>query len=113
MEFFTTILVPLITIILVLVLCYLFSRYISQKMSSVTNTSNIKVIERVLLGQDKYLAIALICNTYYLIGVTNQNVQILKELDSDEIKKLPESANYNFLNMLKDAMKGKKAGDGK
>ncbi|HHW46749.1 MAG TPA: flagellar biosynthetic protein FliO [Clostridiales bacterium] len=113
MSDFLQLLVPLIMIIVVLVLCYFFSRYISRKMSTVTNTSNIKVIERVLLGQDKYLAIALICNTYYLIGVTNQNIQILKELDEAEISKPPKPADYTFLNMLKAAMKGKKAGDGK
>lgn len=113
MSEFLHLLVPLIIIIVVLVLCYFLSRYLSQKMSSVTNTSNIKIIERVLLGQDKYIAIALICNTYYLIGVTNQNIQILKELDGAEITKPPKPADYNFLNMLKAAMKGKKAGDGK
>lgn len=39
------------------------------------------VIDKIMLGQNKFLAIAEICNKYYLISITERNIEIIKELD--------------------------------
>lgn len=39
------------------------------------------IIDKIMLGQNKFLAIAEICNKYYLISITENNINIIKELE--------------------------------
>lgn len=39
------------------------------------------IIDRIMLGQNKYLAIAEIVNKYYLISISENNINIIKELE--------------------------------
>lgn len=39
------------------------------------------IVDKIMLGQNKYLAIAEICNKYYLISITDSNINIIKELE--------------------------------
>lgn len=73
----------MVVIIGVLVLCYYASRFVARKMggSATGSSSNMKIIERVAFSQDKCLAICRVCGSYYLVGVANQTIKILAELD--------------------------------
>lgn len=67
------------------------------------------IVDKIVLGQNKFLAIAEINNKYYLLSITEKNINILKELD--DFKLLPEdikekSIEFNklvdkFLNNLR------------
>lgn len=48
-----------------------------------------------MLGQNKFLAIVVISNKYYLLSITEQNISLIKELDKplteiDGVKEEPE-----------------------
>lgn len=43
-----------------------------------------QIVDRIMLGQNKYLAIAEIQNKFYLISITEKNINILKELEDFE-----------------------------
>ena len=97
----------LVAIVFVLYLCYLFSKFVAKKVNHVSDSNNIKVLERVAIAQDKGLAVIEICGKYYLIGFANNNIEILKELDKDELK-FPQSAiKGNFLEILNSTMKNR------
>ena len=98
----------------VLYLCYLFSKLMGKKMTSITASANIKVLEKVVLGQDKFLIIAKVGNSCCLIGVTGQEIRILKELDESELTPAREAKPGGFMEVLGLAMKqrGGKAVDG-
>ncbi|MDF2632526.1 MAG: flagellar biosynthesis protein FliO, partial [Caproiciproducens sp.] len=68
-----TLISSLLAIALVLYLCYLFSKFMANKVNNVSKFSNIKVVERVALTQDKGLVIIQVCGKYYLIGFANNN----------------------------------------
>lgn len=56
------------------------------------------IADRIMLGQNKFLAIAEINNKYYLLSITEKSINILKELDdfqpvSDE--KTENSIEFN------------------
>lgn len=97
----------LLAIVLVLYLCYVFSKFIAKKVNNVSDSNNIKVLERVAIAQDKGLAIIEICGKYYLIGFANNNIEILKEVEKEDLH-FPQSAlKGNFLEILNSTMKNR------
>lgn len=105
----------LLAIVAVLYLCWWFSRFLSKKMNHIANSSNIRILERVALAQDKGLAIAEICGRFYLVGFANNNIEILQELEEKDMNLRQAPAKYDFMEALNAAMKnmrGVKKGDG-
>lgn len=110
MNFFTDVLpliYSLVAIVLVLYLCYIFSKYISKKVNNVSSLSNIKILERVALAQDKGLAVIEVCGKYYLVGFANNNIEILKELDAESLKIPRSDSKENFLEILNSTIKSR------
>ena len=102
-----TLVFSLFAIALVLYLCYLFSKFMANRVNNVSKFSNIKVVERMALAQDKGLVIIQVCGKYYLIGFANNNIEILKELDGSELN-LPKSAlKDSFLDALNSTIKSR------
>ena len=71
----------------VLYLSYLFSRYLAVGAAKISKSKYIKVIDRVVLGQDKMILIVRIGEKNYLVGSSTQSIHILAELPS-----LPEDS---------------------
>ena len=95
----------LFAIVLVLYLCYIFSKFMANKVNNVSKFNNIKVVERVALTQDKGLVIIEVCGKYYLVGFASNNIEILKELDESELN-FPKSAlKDSFLDALNSTIK--------
>lgn len=84
-------------------MCYYLSRFIGKKFGTGVSGKNIKIIERVAFSQDKCLAICKICGSYYLIGVANQNIKILAELDPAQVSGNDDIAKVNFIDLFKKA----------
>ena len=66
----------------------------------------INIIDKIMLGQNKFLAIAEICNKYYLISITEKNINIINELE--DFKLLPDVKAENstdFINILNKVLK--------
>jgi len=99
----------LLAVVAVLYLCYLFSKFIAKKANRMTDTTNIHILEKVALAQDKGLALAEICGSYYLIGFSNNGVEILHEVSKEDIKAQQPAFNMggNFLEILSSTMKNR------
>lgn len=95
-------------IVAVLYGCYKFSKFMAKKVNNVTNSNNIKIIERVALTQDKGLLIVEVCQKFYLISFANNNIEILKELDETDLhiqKSVP--LKQSFFDALNSAFKSR------
>lgn len=95
----------LVAIVFVLYLCYIFSKFMANKVNNVSKYNNIKVVERVALTQDKGLVIIQVCGKYYLIGFANNNIEILKELDGTELNTPKPALKDSFLDVLNSTIK--------
>lgn len=87
--------------------CYRLSRYLAKRANGIANTSNIRILERVAIAQDKGLLIAEICGRCYLIGFSNERVEILKELDPSLLRHEEQPAAPHFMDALNTALKGR------
>ncbi len=95
----------LFAIVLVLYLCYIFSKFMANKVNNVSKFNNIRVVERVALTQDKGLVIIEVCGKYYLVGFANNNIEILKELDESELNVPKPALKDSFLDALNSTIK--------
>ncbi len=91
----------------VLWLCWALSRFLTKRSGAVTNSSNIRILERVSIAQDKGLVIAEICGSVYLLSFSNERVEILLELDRNQLKQPKKPAQLDFRDVLGSALKGR------
>jgi len=99
--------VSVLAIIVILYGCYKLSKYMTKKVNNVSNTNNMKIIERVAFAQDKGLLIIEVCKKYYLIGFANNNIEILKELEETDLLFEKSAMGRNFLETLNSAFKSR------
>lgn len=97
---------------LLLLPCIIFLIYITLKYSGkyVNNFSNgkiIKVIERVQLGQNSFLAVVLIKDKPYLISSCEKGVEILLELEEDSLDEYIKNSTHSNFNTLLNKLRGK------
>jgi flagellar biogenesis protein FliO len=71
----------IIGIILVLFLTYYCTKWISTRTSLALRSKYMYIEDKIMLGQNKFIAIAQICNKYYLLSITEKHISILKELE--------------------------------
>jgi flagellar biogenesis protein FliO len=91
MGIFST-MVPLVLALLavaaVIYLSYVFSKYVAVGANKLSGAKYMRVVDRMMMGQDKMMMIVQIGGDYYLTSVTSQSVQILKELSGEDLIEL-------------------------
>jgi flagellar biosynthetic protein FliO len=114
-EFFS-LLGALIMIVLVLFATYYFTKAISKKMTASSSSRHLKIIDRVVLSQNKFLIIVEVDKKFLLVGVSDNNISVLKEFDSlsmeldEENSIMGFNANSHFLEILKHSIMKTKLG---
>lgn len=109
-SFFT-----LMGIVAFLGVVYLYVKRFAKSKSAIKGM-NIKIHERVAVFPKGHLVITEIAGKFYLLGATEQNINILKELELDEIPKESEKLNItqikdpedlSFKSFIKSTIKSK------
>jgi len=95
-------------IIFVLFLTYYGTKWLSVKATNISKSKYMNVIDKIVLGQNKFLAIVEISNKYYLLSITDNNINIIKELDELELKVTENSTeNLEFNKIFSKILKNK------
>lgn len=79
----------LVGTVCIIILTYFASRWYARKMGPIAGGKHIKVVDRLVVSKTGSILIVDIAGKQYMIGVSDQNVQILMELD-DKIPLTPE-----------------------
>lgn len=74
----------LLAIALVMYLSYIFTKFVSRRSNRTNAAEYMRVIDRLVVGQDRFIMIVVIEEKYYLVSATAQEIRILKELDDFE-----------------------------
>lgn len=106
-EIFSLIM-SLFGIILVLFLTYYCTKWLSQKSNFVGKSQYIKIVDKVVLGQNQYLTIVEVGGKYLLLGVSDKNINVIKEFE-DFIEKPSDYNNesIDFKRVFSKIMKNK------
>lgn len=74
-------LLALIGMVCIILLTYYASRWYAKKMGPIAGGKHIKVVDRLVVSKTGSILIVDIKGRQYLMGISDQNVQILKELE--------------------------------
>jgi len=94
---------------LVLFLAYYTTNWLGKKVAlgGQSSSQNMKVLDRMLLMQDKSLLIVQVGNERFLLAVTKESVQLLHKLDENEVLTVKEDYEQNFVDVFKDMLKNR------
>ena len=99
---------------IILVLAYVCSKYIGGSMIGYCISPNMKVVDRITLGQDKSLVITKVGTKYFLLGVSSSGINMLKEISSEDLSNLQQAEHKEavgmpqFKNVFTDLLSKKK-----
>lgn len=99
----------LIYLVLVLIgviaLAYYVSKWLSKRYAvQGQNTKYLKVIDRIVIGQDRSLCIVKVGEKSMLLGVTQHNISKICDLDSEDLPEV-KTNQASFTNTLKSTLK--------
>ena len=97
----------------VLFAAYLVTRLLGNKMSYPNAARHIKIIDRVLLGNDKSICMIRVGNRFFVVGITNHHIDPICELSETDLMPLSvdESSSFNslfdmYINKFRHSNKG-------
>ncbi|BAL01152.1 flagellar biosynthetic protein FliO [Oscillibacter valericigenes Sjm18-20] len=90
-----TLLGMLAAVVVILLLAWLFTRYLAGRTPGAMRFSRnrngkLQLLERMPLGREQYLAVVRAGETYLLLGVTGSQITLLRELSAQEASKWTE-----------------------
>lgn len=95
-SFLSQILLLLIMLPIVIVLIYVTLKFGGKYMNSMSNSKLIKVVERVQLSQNSFLAVVIIDNKPYVVSSGDKGINILKELDETTLEKMKNKNTFDM-----------------
>lgn len=106
----------LLALLVVILLAYISLKFTNTYLSGQNQIKNIQVIERVPIHNKSSLCLVKIGEKYMVIGVSENNFQVLKTLEENEIKnwkiqngKISFAEAFHF--NIKNSKKGKRKND--
>ena len=94
-EDILSIIFALLGIVGVVILTYYASKFYAKKLGPIAGGKHIRVIDRVMVSKTGSILIIDVEGKQYMIGVNEQSIQIMKELDSPiQIQKPEEAAHF-------------------
>lgn len=111
-EGFLSIVMILAMMAAVVGLAYLATRFVGKRVMPQGGGRHIKVLDRVQLGQDMALLLVRVAGKTMLIGTAQHEMRKLCDIEGDEIPDPPDPEPMPFQQMLKDALRKGRGGEG-
>ena len=83
----------IVVMVAVLIGAYVMTKYFSKKTRRMMRSKHICVLDRMALAKDKSLYLTEIGGKCILIGVTNQSINTLGEIEKETLGDLPEESS--------------------
>lgn len=88
-----SVLSTLVIVVLILLMSYFFSKYIAVGAVRLSGSKYIKIIDRIILGQDRSIVIIKVNKKYLMVGISSSGMNLLKELSPEDIAEI-EDENF-------------------
>lgn len=112
MDDFISMVLGLVLFVIILGLSFFLAKHVSKKqgLQFGNGSKNIKIIEKCPLSHDKMLVIVKSAGKTMLMGVTNNHIELISELNEDEIllNSDGDKKPMDFAEMLKGIINHKK-----
>ena len=105
MEFITLLLKIIVALIFIVLAIHLSLRIGGGKLQDMQNGKYMKIIERVAVSKDNSLLVVKFGDKAFVLASAQGKVDILKELETEEIKKLEEVQKLPQYKRISDILK--------
>lgn len=78
--------------VLIIYLSYLCSKHLGKGINRRDSSGYMKLIDQLLVGQDRYIAIVQIGDKYFLVGITAGQINVLDKLDREDLQPLKSNS---------------------
>lgn len=95
----------------ILFAAYLTTRFVGSRAVRITRGKYIKVIDKIVLANDRWLCVVQVGEEYCLIGVTGNNITLLKDISSSSLIPLEIDNSNQFNNIFSKYMNNRKKKD--
>lgn len=104
---FATVLFTLVAMVVVLALAYYTTRWLGKRINTGSGTGLIKVLDKTMIGQGKLLAVIKIGDKTMLVGVAENSITKLCDIEESDIvlEDNSKKSNVSFHESLKFALK--------
>jgi len=92
----------LLIFLVVLIVTAFVTRYVGNFQKNLGQGQNIKVIDTSRIAPNKFLQIVKVGDRYFCIGVTQDHISLISEIDENSIKIKKDSTNASFADFLKN-----------
>lgn len=75
---------------LVIYISYYCSKRIGQRMNRSSSSTYMRLVDQILVGQDRYIAIVQAGEKYLLLGITAGQINLLTEVEEGELSELSQ-----------------------
>ena len=87
------VIVTFVVAALILYLSYVASKYVGKSANINQKSRYMRVIDKIVVGQDRYIAIVQIGIKYFLVGIASGQVNILSEVQEDDLVQINPTEN--------------------
>jgi flagellar biogenesis protein FliO len=94
-----------IIMVLFVVAIYYGGRWIKKRYAVNPGNKQIRIIDRVMLGQDKSIVIADILSCKYIIGISGQQMTLIKDLGEIELPEIKPAGQEDFAAVFGELLK--------
>lgn len=106
----------LLTVVCILALAFWCSRMLGKGFIRQSSGRNLKVVEQLQVGPDKYILLLKLQEHTYLVGVSAAGIQMLSEVDGIEItgdseKTVEDTGFHDLMKKYASLYQRKKGGD--
>lgn len=75
-----------VAVILIVYGSHIFSKYIAAHSFKMAQSKHLKVLDRIVVGQDRFLIVVQADNRYFLVGVSSGQMTCLAELSKEDFE---------------------------
>lgn len=97
----------LVVMVLILYGSYFFTKYLGIKTVGKSMGNNLKIVDSLMISQEKTIIIVEAVGKFYMLGVSNNNINLIKELEECPDIKLDEPPD-SFKLALEEVIKKRK-----
>ncbi|OJU14281.1 MAG: hypothetical protein BGN88_08810 [Clostridiales bacterium 43-6] len=92
----------LVIVGLVIWLSYWGTKWLSKRFNTISAGKHIKIMDRTMLSQDKFLVLTKVNGKVYFLGVTSQSIETISTMDESEFPKEEPVVEQDFASILKE-----------
>lgn len=103
--------VLMLVLLLVIAAAYFTTKFLSVKGGNLMKGKYMQVKDRLILSRDRQIILCQAGNRFFLLGVTNQSIQLLGTVENDDLAPISQNSSHAVFPSFKELLAKLKKSD--